>query len=583
MLNVFRSQTAYVIVGTVVILVFVLEFRAGRGSPTAKFKTECAVEYAGSCLDQKDFFAAYGLASPRGLDPKAARQLGLKKLVLEGLAERELLATEAEHLGLAVSDDRVERELTQGHARVPLPAEQAEMLSLRLGLCRPDQSRYRCEPGGPIGVRQLQVSRTEGEPFDYKLYEKEIRIVANRGPKEFRVAQERELLAETLRELVRERAHVSETEAFSIYDQNRSRVVVRSVVLARDWFAKFAIDTSEAAVTKWAATNASQVDEVLKADKDKFAAGCPLVSEIAVPLPENALDSEKSEARGRLEALRQRIGKGETFETVARAASSAPSAPFGGKVGCLNTTHGFDSDALIEAANKLAPGALSDAIETPRALYLLRLDGKLDAARIEAEARAQIARNLYVHFAADQSMRAFASELVRQTKGGAKLEDVTRALTEELVRKSAPATAAKAQPSVKPAKDAPALSPPGLLASDRPRFEVSAPFPMAGNPLPDVEPKEPLANRAFALAGPDAIDEHPIETTTGLVVLQLKEKMPVSHEDFEKEKWPLMRILQQAKADEALARYVADLRKRAGGKLKVDERFSQEKQESVED
>jgi parvulin-like peptidyl-prolyl isomerase len=581
MLNLFRSQTAYVIVGSVVILVFALEFRAGRGSPTATLKTQCAVDYAGNCIDQKDFFAAYGLAAPRGLDPKASRQIELKKRVLNGLAERELLATEAERLGLAVSDDRIEHELTLGHARVPLPAEQAEALSVQLGLCRRDRSGYRCEPGAPIGVRQLQVSRTEGEPFDYKVYEKEIRIVANRGPKEFRAAQERELLAETLRELVRERARVSESEAFAIFDQNRSRAVVRSVVLTREWFAKYAIDTSDAAVQKWAATNASQVDEAVKADKDKFAAGCPLVSEIAVPLPDNAPDSEKADARAKLEALRQRITKGEAFDAVAREASSAPSALFGGKVGCLNATHGPDSDALVEAAKKLASGALSDVIETPGALYVLKLDGKLDAAQVDAQARTQIAKNLYVGSAADQSMRAFASELVRQTKAGAKLEDVTRTLTDEVARKSAPAT--KPAPG-KPTKAEEAPVPPGLLAANRPRFEVSSPFPASGNPLPDVEPKEPLATRAFALPAADAVDDKPIETATGLVVLQLKEKMPVSHEDFEKEKWPLIRMLQQAKADEALANYVADLRKRAGSKLKVDERFAQEtKAESVED
>ncbi len=581
MLNAFRSQTALVIVASVVIVVFAVEFRTGRGSSTSSLKQECAVEYAGNCLDQKDFFAAYGLAA-RGLDPKRARMMQVKKQVLEGLAERELLAAEAERLGLAVSDDRVDHELTLGHARVPLPAEQAEGLSFGLGLCRRDMSGYRCEAGSPMGVRQLQVSRTEGEPFDYKVYEKEIRIVANRGPKEFRAAQERELLAETLRELVRERARISENEAFAIYERSRSRAVVRSVVLSRDWFAKYAVDTSDAAVQKWAAMNATPVDEAFKADKDKFAPGCPLVSEIAVPLPENALDSEKADAKAKLDALRQRITKGEPFEAVAREASSAPSAVFGGHAGCLSATPGVETEALVEAANKLAPGALSDVIETPRALYLLRVDGKLDAAQVEHDARLQIARNLYVRFAADQAMRVFAGELVRRTKAGEKLEDVTRTLSDELARKAAPAAKPKA-PTSATTKAEPAISP-ALMAAERPRFEVSSPFPASGNPLPELEPKEPIATRAFSLPGPDAVDEHPIETATGLVVLQLKEKMPVSREDFEKEKWPLVRMLQQAKGNEALTRYVADLRKRAGSKLKVDDRFSQEKKgESVED
>src|SRR6185295_16200673 len=103
MLNFFRSESGKYVVGAIVvgiIVVFALEFRTGRGSPTSSMKTACAVEYAGNCVDQKDFFAALGLAM-RGGSPKMSRELKLRKSVLDGLAERELLATEAERLGLA--------------------------------------------------------------------------------------------------------------------------------------------------------------------------------------------------------------------------------------------------------------------------------------------------------------------------------------------------------------------------------------------------------------------------------------------------------------------------------------------------
>ncbi len=575
MLNLFRTSTGKTLVGIIVfgiIVVFALEFRTGRGSPTSSLTTECAVRYAGNCVDQKDFFAAYGVAA-RTLEPKAARNMRMKKVVLDGLAERELLVAEAERLGLAVSEDALDRELTAGRAQVSLPAEQTEALAFRLGLCRRDLASYGCEFGAPTGVRQLRVSRTENEPFDYKLYEKEIRLLANRGPKEFRSAQERELLAEQMRDLVRQRARISENEAYSVFERERTRVVVRSVVLEREWFAKHAVDTSPGAVDKWAAANAAPVDEALKAEREKFTAGCPLVSEIAVPLAPGALDAEKAEARAKLDALRARLAKGEAFEALAREASAAPSSAFGGKLGCLTPSYGIGSEVLLEAAKKLAPGALSEVLETPRALHLLRLDGTLDATSLEREARAQVARGLYLKFAADQSMRAFATELVNQTKAGAKLEEVTRALTDELARKGASPKTAGQEPS----------SPPGLLAANRPRFEVSQAFTLAGNPLPDVEPSEPLAARAFELTTPDAVDERPIETRTGLVVMQLKERTAASREEFEKSKAPLLRALQRAKAHEAVARYVADLRKGAGTKLKVDPRFAEEaKAESVE-
>ena len=66
-------------------------------------------------------------------------------------------------------------------------------------------------------------------------------------------------------------------------------------------------------------------------------------------------------------------------------------------------------------------------------------------------------------------------------------------------------------------------------------------------------------------------------------MMQLKEKTPASREEFEKSKGTLLRVLQQAKSHEALTRYVADLRKSAGAKLKIDARFGEEaKAESVQ-
>jgi parvulin-like peptidyl-prolyl isomerase len=235
-------------------------------------------------------------------------------------------------------------------------------------------------------------------------------------------------------------------------------------------------------------------------------------------------------------------------------------------VGCPVSSYGPDAQAVRAAAQKLERGALSDVVELPRAFVVLRLDGKLDKATAERDGRLQVTRLVYLKFAQDQAMDAFASDVSAKVKAGAKLEDVVKAKTDEVARRSF---------VPKPgAKDA--GSPPGLLASDRPKFEVSTPFTASGNPLPDVEPMESIAARAFALEKPDAIDEKPIKTTTGLVLIQLKEKTPASREGFEKEKWTLMAELKRAKARDALVRYVAELKRVAGDKLKVNAEFAKE-------
>ncbi len=208
-------------------------------------------------------------------------------------------------------------------------------------------------------------------------------------------------------------------------------------------------------------------------------------------------------------------------------------------------------------------------IETPRGFHVLKLEGKLAENAIEREGKQQLARLLYVKFAQDEAMRAFAMNLVTQAKAGAKLEELVRAESDELARKTYTAKPA-------PGKKDEAESVPGLLAMDRPRFEVSSPFTISGNPMPDVEPREPLAARAFELSAPDAVYDRPIETETGLIVMQLKEKTPAAREEFEKEKWDILRSLTRAKGNEALVRYVADLKRAAGDKLKTDPNLAEE-------
>jgi parvulin-like peptidyl-prolyl isomerase len=183
-----------------------------------------------------------------------------------------------------------------------------------------------------------------------------------------------------------------------------------------------------------------------------------------------------------------------------------------------------------------------------------------------------VAYKLYVHAAGDEQVKAFGEELIRRTKAGAKLEDALEAQLASLV----PAAAKK--PGNDKAPEVPALT-----ALDRPRIEISAPFPSSGNPLPQVTPKEPLAARAFELKTPDEVWQTPIQTSEGAVVLQLKEKNAASRADFDKNKAELLGPMRAAKANEALVYYIADLRKKAGDKLKVDARFGEEAKASNRD
>src|SRR5688500_1326803 len=110
MLSLFRKGgVAQVLVAAVavgIILIFVLEFRAGRGASSA-LSQECALEVSGECVDPKDFNASLSLIVPRGVEGKKIRELGLRKHTMEGLVERELLLQEAKRLGIAIGGDEI--------------------------------------------------------------------------------------------------------------------------------------------------------------------------------------------------------------------------------------------------------------------------------------------------------------------------------------------------------------------------------------------------------------------------------------------------------------------------------------------
>jgi len=575
MLSIFRGGGfSQVLVGGIafsIILVFALEFRAGRNGPTASLKKECAFELRGACTDPKEYYAAYGLVM-RNLQPTASKQLGLRKKTLDGLVERELLVAEAKRLGISASESDVEAELFNGRAHVSLPAQDSLTLSAQLGMCRYSEDGRGCEPGGDTMVRYLRVKRTADEPFDYSLYEREVRMLANRGPKEFKEMQQRELIAARMRDLIREPVRVSEAEAFALFEQARSTVTIRSAILTRDWFAKYTLDSSPAAVEKWAAENKSLVDASWDTDKTNFTAGCAPTREILFEVGPGANDEDRAAVRKKLENARQRITSGESFASVARSVSEGQTAAQGGELGCVGASYGVGSEDLAKAASALKPGELSGIVETPRGLHLLQVDPKLDAANLEAFGRRYVAHKLYVHAAADEQVNAFAQELIRRTKAGAKLEEALEAQLTSLL----PAAAKK------PGDDK-ASQVPALAALDRPRIEISAPFPSSGNPLPQVTPKEPLAARAFELKNPDEVWATPIQTSEGAVVIQLKEKNAASRADFDKNKAELLGPMRAAKATEALAFYVADLRKKAGDKLKVDAHFGEEAKTAQQD
>lgn len=562
MLSFFRKGgAAQLIVGGVVfaiIIVFVLEFRAGRG-PAASLKQDCAVEVLDHCVSVKDFYAEYGLIVPPGLTAKKVRTLGLRKLIANGLVERELLLEEAKRLGISVSEKSINDQLAAGRAHVSLPARDAGAWSYHLGLCIPDETAQRCEPGTEM-IRILPVKSAETGQFDYKKYARVVRNTTNRSPREFKDMQRKEMIAARMRDLVRSRVRVPVAVAFEQYSRERSRVTVRTVDIKRSWFAKYLVDTSNKAVATWAANNKAQVNAAWKAAKSGWKKNCPEIREIVIPFTADTTDDDKVILRGKIDAAKKALAAGQPFAQVAREDSQGPTAMIGGEVGCLTKDYGDDFKQISDAVKSLKPGQVSPVIETPDGFHLVKLERRVGENDIEKVGRQFIARRLQAKFAAENMVKKFATDLMAKAKTGESLEKATKELVQQY------AAEAKAGATPKKGKD---QSSPVLNADDKPKFLVSAPFNIAGNPLPDALPGVNPAVQAFNLAKPGDLVADPIPTKGGLAVMQLKEKDPATRKEFDKDKERILAAMRAAKQDDALARYISQLRAKAKDKIKI--------------
>ncbi len=555
MMNLFRrggaGQWIVAAIAAVIIVVFVVEFRAAPGPASGSVEAACAVEMKGVCLDRKDFYAAYGLVVPSGISAKQIKALNLPDHVLEGLIERELLVAEAERLGLGVGDGDLERDLMEGRAHVSLPVEVAPMLGMRLGLCIPEGHGQSCSASART-IRVLPVKSAKQGTFDPKIYERVIRNVTNRGAKQFRDMQEREVLAARVRDLVRQRVRISPEEAFLAYRQRADRTVAKYVALSREWFTRLAIDSSPAAVESWAAEHMGEVEDALKGARPRFVAKCPLVSEIVFRFPENATDEEKAEVRGLADAALARLKGREPFELVARQSSEGEAAPEGGSLGCFDESYGTGYAELVEVTKKLLVGEVSPVVESPRGFHLLRLDGELAEADVDKVARQMTARRLAVRFLADQEFQKYADALIAGGQKGTDLAEVNQALLSALVPKAADGT-----------------EPVALRDSRRPKLVISEPFGVDGSPGEDFSPFSGVGQR---LAGTPVgqIYPKPLDIMGGVAVVAVVSRTEASREDFEKNGAALTEALRDEKAYDAVVDYVARLRKTMGS-IKKDQ------------
>lgn len=550
-----RGGIVQVFLGGVVLLIiaaFALDFR----SPGTGYEAECVVEVGDSCVPGRDFTAVFQLSVRPDLTPKQIRQLQIRKMLIDGLVERELLLDEARRLGISISEEEVDQQLALGRFHFSLPAERDGQLPM---------------------LTYVNVRHPETEAFNYEIYQRAVRNYARMSTKDFKAHQKNELTAARMRELAKIGANISEAEAYAMFEQSRSKATVRVARVPLDWFARFGTALSDDQVQAYAAGHAAEVDAAFAAREAAFTEGCPLVSEIFFAFPPAADETDEAETRARAErvaAQAARASEGE-FGLLARVHSAAPTASQGGKRGCLSESEGEEAKQLLQAVEGLAPGAVSQLIELPRGFHLLRLEGRLEKDDAGHVGRQWVARPLAVADHARSLAQQFAEGVREAVSSGQNMQEVLDARAGEAIARAVEALGVTTAGPVKPSE----LEAAAKDSRDKPEVEVSSSFTRLGpgSPVPDAVAGDAVKHMAFGLAQIGDVHPELIPTHAGFAVMQLKDKEPAKPEDFEEEKREFIAELESRAQSDALAAFVDRLKKAREDEISINQRYLEDK------
>jgi peptidyl-prolyl cis-trans isomerase D len=189
-----------------------------------------------------------------------------------------------------------------------------------------------------------------------------------------------------------------------------------------------ALDTSPAAVQAWANDHKEEVDRAVRDAKNpnicRTAAAAPARRARQARSRPTAL-LPKAEARKKIDAVLDRVRKGEDFAKVARQESDDSSAAEGGDLGCFQ--RGSMVKPFEDAAYALAPGEISPVVESQYGFHVIKLDAIYKDADAEAFGRQQVAKGLMETHEAEAMAAETAKKVLAAVKSGTKFDTAVAA------------------------------------------------------------------------------------------------------------------------------------------------------------
>ena len=504
-----RSVLTYVLFG-IIIVVFVVSFGPGsRGCGAGGGSVETwAAKVNGEAVSPGEYEQQYAQLARlyQGVDPTGALQLRLRQMAMDQVVQRELVEQESGRHGIVVSDDEVS-----------------------------------------AAIKAIPGFQTNGQ-FDLDLYKRSVSN-AYGSPGKFETRMRRDLAYQKMMELLRATAKVTEDEVKDAWmaENDRADLEFARFPLAA---ARAEVRPSEAQTKDFLAREGARIEQFYKDNPARFDRKKRVhARHILVRADEKAPAAQQDEARKKIEALAERIKKGEDFAKVAKEASEDPgSKAQGGDLGFFG--QGVMAKEFESAAFALQPGQVSAPVKTPFGWHLVKVEEVQQPEVITLEkARPEIAKELLADDLAKKLATEKAADALKRLQSGRSFAEVF------------PADAAKAKKGTEPIK----LGGQVVKAEDSGAFNAStSPSVPRLGPAPELFADAMKANAGQVLA-------KVYETPGGPVVARVKERQrpdPAKLAAVQGEVQARLRVRRESEIERA---WVEELRKRA--KVQTNQAF----------
>ncbi len=560
MIQRFRGIVSYAML-LLLAAVFLVTF-GGPQEWNCKSRLNAANVY-GNSISPGDLDAAFMLAGGENYPSELAEQYKLKPMLLQGLVERSLLAREARRIGMHTDEDEVlERVADDGVIHLSMSVDAQGFLP----------------PSGPM---RLKFTDSDGK-FSKENLKNFIQYRLRRSVKEFAHSQVEETLAQRMRDAVMANAAVGDGEVWDAYVREKESVTLKYARFMPVYYAGLS-KPSEAELAAWMASNAKDVDAEYERQKHRYTGLEKQVRarHVLVKVASDATEADKVIARAKAQDILDRARKGEDFATLARAYSEDEgSAKNGGDLGF--NPKGRMLAPFDEAQFALAPGALSDLVETAYGLHVIKVEAVREGDVPVAEAKREIAEKLERERSGAARAEAAARALHAKLAAGMTIDEAEAWLA---AGGSAGAQAAAAAASAKPTKpakhkqgDAEAEGepePPPESDPLAPAFRDTAPFGRTDTPIPGPFDASALVRAAFELTDEKPVPE-PMKLGDEWFVVRLAKRENAVRESFAAEdKQRLRNSIAERRRREILVEYVHSLRRAAeeAGEIMIEPEF----------